>query len=333
MYSAQNNIKMNNACTYLSRLGYKATYVNASYFSDTYDLTVEKDGLKYTERFYVVTNRTDEWIHNRLARMLYKIKAAEKERNKMKNIAFDISRDGPIGLLQLRDFAYDLVITKVESDSSPYNEKTCITAEVKNQRPYLPDIKKPAGVNLFERATPYNPYYRKDAINDGKLQIKDVIFNPPATIVFWSDGSKTVVKAENEIYDPEKGLAMAIAKRAMGNQGNYFETFKKYVEPYKKKVMDEEFARFAEEYADKFDRVNVMSAEQLKKVLNNARYRIWYKSEDGTETVYAKEYIKAGNAIKAATKIFAGTTTKWLVAKENPFENGDWDVHFGSDDK
>lgn len=42
--------------------------------------------------------------------------------------------------------------------------------------------------------------------------IEKVIFNPPATIVFWKDGSKTVVKAQNADYDPEKGLAMAIAR-------------------------------------------------------------------------------------------------------------------------
>lgn len=42
--------------------------------------------------------------------------------------------------------------------------------------------------------------------------IKKVISNPPATIVFWKDGSKTVVKAQNAEYDPEKGLAMAIAR-------------------------------------------------------------------------------------------------------------------------
>lgn len=60
-------------------------------------------------------------------------------------------------------------------------------------------------------------------------EIKNVIFNPPATIVFWQDGTKTVVKATNELYDPEKGLAMAIAKRALGNQGNYYNVIKKWV--------------------------------------------------------------------------------------------------------
>ena len=59
--------------------------------------------------------------------------------------------------------------------------------------------------------------------------IKKVIFNNPATIVFWSDGSKTVVKAHNDDYDPEKGLAMAIAKKALGNEGNYYNAFKKWL--------------------------------------------------------------------------------------------------------
>lgn len=59
--------------------------------------------------------------------------------------------------------------------------------------------------------------------------IKRVIFNDPATIVLWSDNTKTIVKAENETFDPEKGLAMAIAKKALGNEGNYYNELKKYL--------------------------------------------------------------------------------------------------------
>ena len=47
--------------------------------------------------------------------------------------------------------------------------------------------------------------------------IKKVIFNDPATIVIWDDGTKTVVKCcEDDEFDPEKGLAMAISKKALG---------------------------------------------------------------------------------------------------------------------
>lgn len=47
--------------------------------------------------------------------------------------------------------------------------------------------------------------------------IKKIIFNPPATIVYWYDGDKTVVKCrKDEIFDWEKGLAMAISKHYLG---------------------------------------------------------------------------------------------------------------------
>ena len=64
-----------------------------------------------------------------------------------------------------------------------------------------------------------------------KAEIKDVIFNGPATIVFWSDGTKTVVRCENEDFDKEKGLAMAICKKFLGtnkSKSNYNDIFKKY---------------------------------------------------------------------------------------------------------
>ena len=66
-----------------------------------------------------------------------------------------------------------------------------------------------------------------------KMKIEKVIFNDPATIVFWRDGSKTVVKAKDEPYDPEKGLAMAIAKKVYGNEGNYYNEFKKFIKDVK----------------------------------------------------------------------------------------------------
>ena len=61
-------------------------------------------------------------------------------------------------------------------------------------------------------------------------EIKNVIFNDPATIVFWEDGTKTVVKCQDgDEFDPEKGLAMAIVKRAYGNKSNYCNKLKKWL--------------------------------------------------------------------------------------------------------
>lgn len=78
--------------------------------------------------------------------------------------------------------------------------------------------------------TMYNQMYQKKTPKQKALaKIQNVIFNDPATIVFWSDGTKTVVKAENEPYDPEKGLAMAIAKKFFDNKSYYFDVFKKWL--------------------------------------------------------------------------------------------------------
>ena len=60
--------------------------------------------------------------------------------------------------------------------------------------------------------------------------IVKVIFHNPATIVFWSDGTKTVVKVQGkERFNKEKGLAMAIAKKVLGNKYDYYEEFKKWL--------------------------------------------------------------------------------------------------------
>ena len=60
-------------------------------------------------------------------------------------------------------------------------------------------------------------------------KIKSVIYSDPATIVFWKDGTKTMVKCKNEKFDPEKGLAMVFSKKMLGNKGSYYNTFKKWL--------------------------------------------------------------------------------------------------------
>lgn len=60
-------------------------------------------------------------------------------------------------------------------------------------------------------------YCRWDIPASFTPSIKKVIFNNPATIVFWSDGTKTVVKRQKgDRWDAEKGLAMAIVKKTVG---------------------------------------------------------------------------------------------------------------------
>ena len=67
--------------------------------------------------------------------------------------------------------------------------------------------------------------------------IKKVIFNDPATIVFWNDGTKTVVQARGEAFDPEKGLAMAISRHYLCDichLEEYRGLFEKHLKNYQK---------------------------------------------------------------------------------------------------
>ena len=102
--------------------------------------------------------------------------------------------------------------------------------------------------------------------------IKKVIFNYPATIVLWSDGSKTVVKCQDgDIYDPEKGLAMAISKKALGNKGNYCNEFKKWLpedeeEEVEKHCLSELYVELSLDDSNFNEKINKLS-DELKNVV------------------------------------------------------------------
>lgn len=109
---------------------------------------------------------------------------------------------------------------------------------------YLPWNKdeKPKGRILLEYREPvYIPFELAERRNDmpprdikhlgfyfgyvQDLKIKKVIFNNPATIVLWSDGTKTVVKCqESDTFNCEHGLAMCIAKKFIGLK-NFYKAF------------------------------------------------------------------------------------------------------------
>ena len=103
-----------------------------------------------------------------------------------------------------------------------------------NQRPFV-GIRAEIG----EMKKHYTVDLKKEKDTE-EVTIKNVIFNPPATIVFWSNGDKTVVKCDEiEKFDPEKGMAMAISKHALGNKGNYYNEFIKYAGKYMIKTFDD----------------------------------------------------------------------------------------------
>ena len=100
---------------------------------------------------------------------------------------------------------------------------------------YTPiNLTVPPGIDISQITYPTEVHTNpkvKEIFSQFKVpKIKNVIYNDPATIVFWYDGTKTVVKAGNgDVYNPEVGLAMAIAKKALGNKGNYNNVMKKWL--------------------------------------------------------------------------------------------------------
>lgn len=92
---------------------------------------------------------------------------------------------------------------------------------------------------LFNTNSPFQRASSFDLIPDGFFEIKNVIFHDPATIVFWGDGTKTVVKATDEAYDPEKGLSMAIARHFFGDRWGYYNIFRHWLKKYKDEPREE----------------------------------------------------------------------------------------------
>lgn len=75
-------------------------------------------------------------------------------------------------------------------------------------------------------AVPINACY---GFMKSRPTVDRVIFNSPATIIFWTDGTKTVVKCQpGDTYDEEKGFMAAYLKKLLGNDNTFNKEIKKY---------------------------------------------------------------------------------------------------------
>lgn len=118
-------------------------------------------------------------------------------------------------------------------------------------------------IDMYKNAMNIKYGYKAQHPVTDSYKITNVIFNNPATIVFWADGTKTVVKCQDgDIYDPEKGLSMAIAKKAYGNKGSYCNVIKKWTEKY-----EEERIKRAETVASIFAG---FGTEEISEAFNRA---------------------------------------------------------------
>lgn len=162
------------------------------------------------------------------------------------NYLMALAMNTNVATLHLSDTAIPVKITEVESEggaySSPMTTFKCLVVNDDQIKQHAKNrlnsiyggVPKPevsyAAADVRSTMAAYG------ALRELKrFEIVKVIFSNPATIVFWADGTKTVVKCqESDEYSKETGLAMAIAKKVFGNKGNFNEVFKKFIPEYGK---------------------------------------------------------------------------------------------------
>ena len=140
------------------------------------------------------------------------------------------------------DFIYYVVGRGNGKNGKSLKTAECLAKQATNiylstQNPYINQLALYA--HLFNDNNSAYDFLKKqfqiDNTNEEKensMKIKHVHFSGPCTVVIWEDGTKTMVRANNEVFDHEKGLAMAIAKKALGtneNRSNYYDEFKKWI--------------------------------------------------------------------------------------------------------
>lgn len=115
----------------------------------------------------------------------------------------------------------------------------------------------------------FKGYIMEDVMRTNKIFYRTgliptkIIYNPPATIVFWTDGTKTVVKcsAEDE-YNEYYGFLCALGKKMFGTNSHL------------KKLIDEKAERHYPE--DEFSK----QIEQLEKSMDKIAKEFGLKTEE-----------------------------------------------------
>ena len=134
--------------------------------------------------------------------------------------------------VEIAKYEKDTITLMMKNERRMKMERTCYSCKWHDESTFGIHCRACYGTVNWEPREANKSKIRYNSVTTSRRvpNIKNVIFNDPATIVFWSDGAKTVVKAQDgEPYDEEKGLAMAISKKALGNKGNYCNEFKKWL--------------------------------------------------------------------------------------------------------
>lgn len=88
----------------------------------------------------------------------------------------------------------------------------------KGNKPMSSDVKRILNSIYGRENAMRKGYIYKYPEKNNSMVPNQIIFNPPATIVFWKDGTKTVVKcAKGEKFDPYTGFCYAFTEHFLGS--------------------------------------------------------------------------------------------------------------------
>lgn len=143
-----------------------------------------------------------------------------------------------------------------------------------------------------------------------KCEPTKVIYNGPATIVFFKDGDKVVVKKQDgDMMDREKAVAMAVMKKTLGTnekKTNYLDKVKKLMKEAEKEDRKNQCKK-SKELIDKA-RAELSGRMEFTK-FHAAGWLAWYET-------CKKKHVGPGCEKAIATEMGYETITKFRKAKK-----------------
>lgn len=194
---------------------------------DLYIFGIQKNGMFVVDEFKYP--KSDDWNYKNRQMEAFLDKMV-RDFNKLAGPIDDVKEENNMSYITWYAKSYE--IQTISGGKEPPTLEVSLTGYINNYGAYKSRRLSEVIQELVDKLNKDNPHAPRGISKQyvDPMAIKNVIHNDPATIVFWADGSKTVVKCQpGDVYDPEKGLAMAISKKALGNQGNYCNVFKKWV--------------------------------------------------------------------------------------------------------
>lgn len=133
------------------------------------------------------------------------------------------SGDQIMASFDVRDIIVESITTKADAAD---DANVALTAKVSGELlPFLLATRRPDRAD--GRVFPPFKWVRPEGLLP---KISRVIFNYPATIILWDDGTKSVVKVQREdVYDTEKGIMACMLKRFMGNDNTFNKVLNRWV--------------------------------------------------------------------------------------------------------